>query len=53
LERAVGVAYLRRGRQVALIMTVFRQLVVTSSVNTAIVIPTTTSVVATVVVVAT
>jgi hypothetical protein len=53
LKQAVGVAYLRWGRQVALIMAIFRLLVVTSPVVTAIVVPAAMSVVATVVVVVT
>jgi hypothetical protein len=52
LERAVGVACLRRGRQVMFIAAVFRLLVVTSPVITVIIVPTATSVVAAVVVVA-
>jgi hypothetical protein len=51
LERAIGVACLRRGRQVALIVTVF-WLLVTSPVITSIVVPTATSLVAAVVIVA-
>jgi hypothetical protein len=50
LERAIGVACLRRGRQVALIVTVF-WLLVTSPVITVIVVPTATSLVAAVVIV--
>jgi hypothetical protein len=53
LEWAVGVACLRRGRPVALIVSVFRLLVVTSPVVTVIVVPTSTPVVAAAVVVAT
>jgi hypothetical protein len=52
LEWVVGLAYLRRGRQVALITVVFRLWVVMSPVITAIIVPTSTSVVAAVVVVA-
>jgi hypothetical protein len=52
LEWAVGVACLRWGRQVALVVAVFRLLVITSLVITTIVVPTATSVVAAVVVVA-
>jgi hypothetical protein len=53
LERAVGVACLQWGRPVALIVTVFRLLVVTLPVVTAIVFPADTSVVVAIVVVAT
>jgi hypothetical protein len=53
LERAVGVACLRRGRQIALIAAVFRLMVITSPVVTAIIVPTATLVVAAIVVVVT
>jgi hypothetical protein len=53
LERAVEVACLRRGRQVALIVTVFRLLVIMSPVVTAIIVSTATLVIPTVVVVET
>jgi hypothetical protein len=52
LERAIGIAYLRRGRQVALLATILRLLAVTSPVVTTIVVLATTPVVAAVVVVA-
>jgi hypothetical protein len=52
LERVVEVAYLQRGRQVALVASVF-QLLVTSPVITAIVVLASTSVATAVVVVAT
>jgi hypothetical protein len=51
LEWVVGVACLQRGRQVALIVAVFRLLVITSLVVTAIVVSAATSVVTAVVVV--
>jgi hypothetical protein len=53
LEQVVGVACLRRGRQVALVTTVLRLVVVTSLVITAIVVLAATSVITAVVVVAT
>jgi hypothetical protein len=53
LERAIGVAYLWWGRQVALVAAVFRLLVLTSPVVTTIVAPTAALVVAAVDVVAT
>jgi hypothetical protein len=53
LERAVGVACLQRGRQVALFATVLRLVAVTSPVVAVIVVLATTSVVAAVVVVVT
>jgi hypothetical protein len=53
LERAIGIAFLRRGRQVALITTVLRLVDVTSSVSTVIVVLAATSVVVAIVVVAT
>jgi hypothetical protein len=53
LEWAVRVACLRRGRQIVIVVSVFRLLGVTSLVVTAIVVPTGTSVVTVVVVVAT
>jgi hypothetical protein len=45
LEQIVGVACLRRGRQVALVAAVFRLLVITSPVVMTIVISTATSVI--------
>jgi hypothetical protein len=51
LEWAIGVACLRRGRQVALVVSVFRLLVITSPVVTAIVVPAARSVITVVVVV--
>jgi hypothetical protein len=53
LERVVGVACLRRGRQVALLAAILQRVVVTSPVITALVVLVATSVVAAVVVVAT
>jgi hypothetical protein len=53
LERAVGVVYLRWGRQVALVVAVFWLLVIMSPVVTAVVVSAATSVVVAVVVVAT
>jgi hypothetical protein len=53
LERAVGIACLRWGRQVTLLVTILWLVAVTSPVITAIVVLATTSVVAAVVVVAT
>jgi hypothetical protein len=53
LERAIGVAYLRRGRQVVLLAAILRRVVVTSPVVMAIVVLEATLVVAVVVVVAT
>jgi hypothetical protein len=52
LEQAIGVAYLRWGRQVALLATILRQVVVTSPVVTAIVVLAAMSIVTAVVVVA-
>jgi hypothetical protein len=53
LEQAIGVAYLWRGRQVALLPTIHRRVVVTSLVVTTIIVLTATSIVAAVVVVPT
>jgi hypothetical protein len=53
LERAIGIACLRRGRQVTLLATILRLAAVTSSVVTVIVVLAVTSVVTVVVVVAT
>jgi hypothetical protein len=53
LEWTVGLAYLRRGRQVALLATILWRVVVTSPVIVALVVWSSTSVVAAVVVVAT
>jgi hypothetical protein len=53
LERAIGVSCLQQGRQVTLIVAVFRLLVVTSPVVTVIVVPAAMSVVMMVVAVAT
>jgi hypothetical protein len=52
LEQAVGVACLRRGRQVALLATILRWVVTTSSVVTALIVLAATLVVAMVVAVA-
>jgi hypothetical protein len=53
LEWGIGVACLQWGRQVALLVTILRRVVVTSAVVTAIVVLADTSIVAAVVVVAT
>jgi hypothetical protein len=53
LERAVGVACLRQGRQVALLAAILRWVVVTSPIVAALVVLAAMSVVAVVVVVAT
>jgi hypothetical protein len=53
LERAIGVACLQRGRQVAFLAMILRLVAVTLPVVTAIVVPATMLVVAAVVVVAT
>jgi hypothetical protein len=53
LEWTVGVACLRRGRQVALLAAILRRVVVTSPVVAALVVLAATSIVAAVVVVAT
>jgi hypothetical protein len=53
VEWTVGVACLRRARQVALLATILRQVVVTSPVIAALVVLAATSVVAAVVAVAT
>jgi hypothetical protein len=52
LERAIGIACLRRGRRVALLVTIFRLAAVMSPIVTAIVVLASTSDVAAVVVVA-
>jgi hypothetical protein len=52
LEQAIGVACLRRGRQIALLAAILRRVVVTSPVVTVIIVLAATSVVAAVVVVA-
>jgi hypothetical protein len=53
LERAVGVAYLQRGRQVALLATILRWVVITSPIVVALVVLAATSAVVAVVAVAT
>jgi hypothetical protein len=53
LEWAIRVAYLRWGRQVALLVTILRRVVVTSSIVTAVVVLAATLIIAAVVVVAT
>jgi hypothetical protein len=53
LERAVGVACLWRGRQVALLATILQRVVVTSLVDEALIVLAAMSVVAAVVAVAT
>jgi hypothetical protein len=53
LEWVVGVACLRRGRQVALLATILRRVVITSPVVAVLVVLAATSVVAVIVVVAT